>query len=249
MHTSIDRFYNSIADVVSIGQRELVGFFIYFLTEENSEEFATARAIQKCFKDCRLGSPTRIPQYLSEGIKRSEYIRAGSGYRLQRHHLEIISQQLGIEKRNLASHPELRKLEARVTGSEKAFLKEVIDCFEAGANRAPIIMCWILALDHLCNYTFREHLAAFNAELKKVTDKRVRVTEIGSRDDFSDIPEGKLIELMRSAGVISNDVRKILDEKLGIRNSCAHPSGIEVKPSKALAFVDDLVENVVLKYG
>jgi len=54
----------------------------------------------------------------------------------------------------------------------------------------------------------------------------------------------------RSADVISNDVRKILDEKLGTRNSSAHPSAIAIaiKRSKVIAFVEDLVENVVLKY-
>jgi hypothetical protein len=44
-------------------------------------------------------------------------------------------------------------------------------------------------------------------------------------------------------------VRKILEEKLGTRNSCAHPSGVSIKPSKVVEFVDDLGENVVLKYA
>jgi hypothetical protein len=77
----------------------------------------------------------------------------------------------------------------------------------------------------------------------------VKVTRIRTRDDFTEIPEGKFIELLRSAGIISNDVRKILDEKLGTRNSSAHPSGVSIKPSKVIEFVDDLVENVVLKYA
>lgn len=46
----------------------------------------------------------------------------------------------------------------------------------------------------------------------------------------------------------SNDVRKILDEKLGFRNSCAHPSSIAVGDSKALSFVEDLVDNVIAKH-
>ena len=47
---------------------------------------------------------------------------------------------------------------------------------------------------------------------------------------------------------ISKDVRKILDTSLGVRNSCAHPSGITVKNTKVISFVEDLVDNVVLKY-
>ena len=98
------------------------------------------------------------------------------------------------------------------------------------------------------SFVLAHHLSAFNGVLAKNTDKRVKVTSITTRDDFSDIPEGKFIEFLRSANVISNDVRKILDEKLGTRNSSAHPSGITVKPSKVIDFVDDLVSDVVLKY-
>jgi len=40
-----------------------------------------------------------------------------------------------------------------------------------------------------------------------------------------------------------------LEQKLDTRNSCAHPSGITVNKSKVIDFVEDLVENVVVKYA
>jgi hypothetical protein len=52
----------------------------------------------------------------------------------------------------------------------------------------------------------------------------------------------------RSAGVISNDVRKILDEKLGIRNTCAHPSAVDIHRSKVVNFIEDIVDNVIVKH-
>jgi len=249
MNIQVNTFYDSVENVANLGSRELVALFVYFLTEESSEDAATAKMVEDCFRDCSLTPPARIAQYLSEGIGRKEYVKRDKGYRLHRHYAEKLAAQIGVLEIRRQSHPELRKLGARISGSEKAFLIETIDCFEAGANRATIIMCWILAVDHLCEYVLVKHLAAFNAELAKVTDKRVRVSQIKSKDDFSDIPENKLIELMRSSGIISNDVRKILEEKLGTRNSCAHPSGIAVKPSKVVEFVDDLIENIVLKYN
>jgi hypothetical protein len=115
-------------------------------------------------------------------------------------------------------------------------------------NRATIVMCWILVQDHLIDLVLQKHLAEFNACLALVKDRRVKVSTVTVRDDFGDIPEGKFIELLRSSKIISNDVRKILDEKLGTRNSCAHASGIIVKPSKVIDFVSDLIENVILKY-
>ena len=101
-------------------------------------------------------------------------------------------------------------------------------------------------MDHLFAYILRYKLAQFNAALAK--DKSVKLTTVAQRDDFMEMKESKFIEICRAAKIISNDVRKILDTSLGIRNSCAHPSGITVTKIKVIAFVEDLVENVVLKY-
>ena len=79
-------------------------------------------------------------------------------------------------------------------------------------------------------------------------NREKKVTLISQLDDFSVLTEDKFILLMRSANIISNDVRKILDEKLGTRNSAAHPSGVAITGHKATEFVLDLVQNVLLKY-
>ena len=65
---------------------------------------------------------------------------------------------------------------------------------------------------------------------------------------FSDIKESVFIEVCRSSNVITNDVRKILDEKLGIRNTAAHPSTVKIHESKVVNFVEDLVDNIIIKY-
>ena len=75
----------------------------------------------------------------------------------------------------------------------------------------------------------------------------MKVKVVKQRDDFNDIPEGKFIEFCRSGKIISNDVRRILDQKLDVRNSCAHPSGVKINHTKVIDFVEDLVANVVLK--
>lgn len=143
----------------------------------------------------------------------------------------------------------LRRLVGRVaTTEERDFLDEAIKCYEVQAYRAAMVMVWILALDHLQEFILRHHLGSFNIELAKVKDKRVKVSTINSKDDFGDIPENKFIEVARAASIISNDVRKILDGKLGIRNSYAHPSNISLSPAKAADFIADLTDNVVLKY-
>lgn len=243
------RFYNSIDDAASLTNKDLVGFFLYYLTLEAGEDSASAEMVDDCFIACDLTPSARTAAYLSEGVRNGCFVKADQGYKLHRHYREELSRKLGAERAVTQTSAELRKLEARLQpGSTKDFLKETIDCFEAGANRATIVMCWILTLDHLIDYVLTHHVKAFNAVLATNNDKRVKLTSVNTRDDFGDIPEGKLIEFLRASGVISNDVRKILDEKLGIRNSSAHPSAIAIKRSKVIEFVDDLVENVILKY-
>jgi hypothetical protein len=244
------RFYATIENPEQRAPKELVGLFVYFLTVEMQEVSATKRSVDACFAACDLAPPARTASLLSEGVAEGIYVKVPEGgYKLQRHYREEISKKLGAERIIVQANAELRKLEAKMgAGTARDFLNETIDCFEAGANRATIVMCWILAMDHLMSYVIARHLAAFNAVLAKNTDKRVKVSCITTRDDFGDIPEGKFIEFLRIANVISNDVRKILEGKLGTRNSSAHPSGIIIKPSKVIDFVDDLVSNVVLKY-
>jgi hypothetical protein len=251
MSTAANRFFNGIKDARSLKAADLVGYFAYFLIVEKGEAVAATSAIDDCFRACDLSPPKNTSAYLSKSLsgKNAKFVKVPGGYRLQRVYRNEIAANLGTSASILQTSSELRKLESKLpSGTEKGFLKELIDCFEIGANRAAIVMCWILVLDHLYEYVLRDHVAAFNAVLGKNTDKRVRVTIVQNRDDFGDIPESKFIEFLRSAGIISNDIRKILDEKLGIRNTSAHPSAVSIKPSKVVEFVDDLVENIILKY-
>ena len=101
-------------------------------------------------------------------------------------------------------------------------------------------------MDHLFAYILAHKLADFNTAVS--ADKGVKFNSVSKRDDFTEMKETKFIELCRAAGIVSNDVRKILDQKLGTRNSCAHPSGVIINKSKVIDFIEDLVDNVILKF-
>ena len=249
MTDAVNRFYNSIENASDLKQSALIELFVYFLTVETGQDSAASKQINDCFTACDLATPKNIGARLSEGLKTKppKYIRTNVGYKLQRHMREALSKKLGAEIVTAQTSATLRGLEHKVPeGAAKEFLKETIDCFEVGANRATISMAWILALDHLFIYIFRHKLAEFNAAL--ANDRGVKLNAITQRDDFMEMKESKFIEICRTAKIISNDIRKILNTSLGIRNSCAHPSGITVTNTKVIAFVEDIVENVVLKY-
>ena len=251
MSVGVNRFYRGVAVNASGDALNLIALFAYFLTEELGEKAATAKSIDDCFRACDLRVPSRTARYLSENAgKGTKFVKTDGGYRLERSFRDSLKSELGVESIVKETSAELRALEAKVPNdSKRTFLSETIDCFEIGAYRATIVMCWLLTIDHLQEHVLKHHMTEFNAALARVTDKRVRVSRVSTRDDFGDMPENKFIELLRSAGLVSNDVRKILDEKLGTRNSCAHPSGVTIKRSKVIDFVDDLVENVLLKYS
>jgi hypothetical protein len=248
---AVNRFYNSIEGAETLSQSALAEWFVYFLTVELGQDCATPKQVTDCFDACDLAKPANVGVPLSVGLKAKppKYIKSNGGYKLQRHMREMLSKKLGAETITAQTSATLRGLEHKVPiGANKDFLKEAIDCFEAGANRATILMAWNLAMDHLFAYILAHKLGAFNAALAQNADKSVKVKVITQRDDFTEMKETKFIEFCRSAQIISNDVRKILDQKLGTRNSCAHPSGVTINKSKVIDFVEDLVDNVVLKY-
>jgi hypothetical protein len=147
----------------------------------------------------------------------------------------------------LQTSAELRSLEKNFEdGPKKRFLVEVVDCFEANANRAAIVMVWILAIDHLFDHVLNHKSAELNAALSANPDKRIK--KISSKEDLSELKEIKFIELCRAANVISNDVRKILEDALGVRNTAAHPSSVEITKSKVISVIEDLVINVIKKF-
>jgi len=250
----IDNFLLRVPDLQKITKTELVDYFVYFITVFQGKLGAKASDVEECFRATHLPAYPYISQYLSRksSIKKGQtafFIKDEQGYHLTRFKKDELDQKIGNEPLKKETSKTLRELlEKLALDSERDFWKEAIACYEISAYRAAIIMVWILTLDHLYEYILAHKLAAFNAELAKNKDKRVKVNVIANKDDFCDIPENKFIEISRAANIISNDVRKILDVKLGIRNSCAHPSGIVISQVKATDFIQDLVPNVLLKY-
>lgn len=254
MEDRLESFVHQIPQLSERKASELIDYFVYFLTVDEGRDGATAAAIDECFDLCRLQKYSNTSAHLSRHAKRvrgktSRYVRQAKGVRLERSTELDVQSTLNRGLARVEASNLLRALLPKVgSAQEKAFLEEAIDCYEVGARRAAVVMTWLLTVHHMFEFVLRHHLSAFNGVLAKNTDKRVGVASVARIDDFSEIPEGKFIEFLRSARIVSNDVRKILDTKLGIRNSAAHPSSVTLSEVKTTDFVIDLVENVLLKY-
>ena len=226
-----------------------VDYITYFLLEIAGNNSITGKDIEICFNKLDLRRYPRTRQYISDstGGKTSKYVKKVKGYRLERGIYDQIKRNVENEPEKVEVSKSLEKLISEIKNPQEIeFLIEASNCFRVQAYRAFIVMIWILTVDHLKRYFFKRYLKEFNQALFKNPDKRVK--KIVKLDDFDDLQELKLIELARSANIISNDVRKILEEKLGTRNSAAHPSGVGITGHKATEFALDLTKNILLKY-
>jgi hypothetical protein len=226
-----------------------IDYLAYHLMTRPGIECFTVADIEKCFLLLDLHPYKRLAVYLSEGTskKNGGYIKHTKGYRLARTLSDSIRTVVDSEPKRVQVAQNLADLIPKIKDSqEKSFLEEAIRAYRVEAYRASIVMIWTLAIDHLQKYTFGLFLKEFNLALASHSDKKMK--EILSYDDFSELKEVRIIELMRSANIITNDVRKILDEKLGIRNSAGHPSSIAFSGHKTTEFALDLIQNILLKY-
>lgn len=246
------RFYSSVNNAKALGDSDHVELFVYFITEIQGLP-ATAKSVEDCFKQCSLKPPKSIAQILSRGLSSSpkRYVKATVGYDLEYHRRDDLAKRLGAETHTVQVPQELRQLGDRLPdGVGKAWFKEAMDCYGVEAYRAALIMTWIFALDHLLNYVLVHKLPEFNAALSAHPDLRTvkKVGQVSVRDDFGPIGEEMLLDLCKTAKIVSADVKRLMGVALGVRNTAAHPSGVIVTRAKFVTIAEDLVLNVVLKY-
>ena len=228
-------------------------FAWYLHTQQGMEHFMPAD-ISRCYEAAHLSGPKNVPQQLAQLIakKPPEMLKKNkSGYRLEKRVRDDLDRKyaqrpITVEVANL-----LRALPSQLPDmSERTYLDEALKCFSIGAFRAAIVMTWNLAYYHLLDFILKNRLADFNTRWPVVFQGHHSkgAKAIARMDDFGDmLKESEVIKVARSASIVSHDVAKILEDKLGRRNSAAHPSGVKIEQLQAEEFIDDLVKNVVIK--
>jgi len=133
---------------------------------------------------------------------------------------------------------------------EQDIMKEALICLKYDAGRATILMVWNIAFYHLCQYVLKHKLSEFNDRIPIRYPKKWKVTDlplIKQYDDFSDeMSEREVVEVCNSAGIINGDVYNVYLNKLGTRNSVAHPSVLHITQVQAEGYIDDLIRTTVL---
>jgi hypothetical protein len=237
---------------LSWSDAEKIRFFVWYLQLVKEQPRFKTGDIGKCYDDLHLAKPN-ISQYLTtmEQRKPPELLRSSGTYSLEGTFRAQYDTKFGRRDATVKIEKLLLELPGKVPDlAEREFLNEALICFRNKAFRAAIVMCWNLSYFHFCHWILKHHIAAFNAEYPvrfPGIHKKATTPTITRYEEFStDLKESEVIAIAKAAGIITNDQFKILDGKLGRRNSAAHPSTVHFSYPQAEEFIYDLVTNIVL---
>jgi hypothetical protein len=181
-------------------------------------------------------------------------LKRGSGYVLEGRIRAEYDQKYGTQDITLNIRQKVKDLINKVPDvAEKDFMVEADICLRHDAGRATIIM--VVERRFLSPLPVHPEASPcevqrFNAGYQKHYNKKwldAKVQTIATYDDFSvDLKESVVIDICKREQIVNQNVAKILNNRLGDRNSAAHPSTIHVGQLQAEAFIEDTVDNVVL---
>jgi hypothetical protein len=241
----------SIRNFADLSEFEKIKLFGWYLHTEKGKDRFSVGEIRGCYAQLHMLEATNVSSYLHQlgDRKPPEVLRDKRGYYLEGRVREQLDSKHGRRPTTVQVEKALMELPGKISSeTERRFLNEALGSYRCGAFRAAVVMSWLLAYDHLLDFVLAKHLDAFNAAIDRRYQNKSQ-KHVTAKEDFAANLHGEaeVIELCKSAGIIDNNLRDILDERLRGRNRAAHPSMIEISQLVAESHMIDLVENVVLK--
>ncbi len=227
-----------------------IALFIYFLTIKEGEGIALKSSILQLFDLSDIIRPSNIDRDLGAMVENKRILTTNEGFRLHRKELAKVESEIKSRQKTIQLKHELEELVQRIKNkNEKNFLEEAIRCFgtKPPSKRASIIMTWIVCIDHLQNHVLnsKKKLKDFNNALSKSNQK---IKKIYRKNIFSELDESLFIVKLRESKIVDKNVGKLLEEMLNFRNSCAHPNDMHIPESKVEAFIEDAINNIILRF-
>ena len=144
---------------------------------------------------------------------------------------------------------------AKVTNEQRrAFLDEALCCFDVKAYRAAIVLSWVGAVHILQEYIVTRHKNDFNKagiERQKRLEAKGEVfpfAPVKSLKDFGTLPESDLLQICQDAGIIHKAEKKLLQDRLDLRNQCGHPNPLTFAEHATAFHLEQLMLNVYSRY-
>jgi hypothetical protein len=237
-----------------LGHAERVLLFGWWLHVHGGRETFMPVDITKCYNTLHLGLPPGSfgPYFASHSKKGGPLLKNVKGYRLENAARGAHEQKYGQAKNTIAITGMLAALPNMLGNlAERTYLDEAIACYKAGSSRAAITMTWNVAYAHLCDHIVRTKLGEFNARWLAAHggDHKKGQRFIKTVDDFAgeELSEAKVLKLALDCGAVVKNVYNVLEPALKRRNAAAHPNNVILTPLQTEAFIEDLVNNAILK--
>ncbi len=129
----------------------------------------------------------------------------------------------------------------------RPYLEEALACYQHGLYRAAILMVWAAVIQHLYSVVgaHRGGVSAFEAANRARFGTARKYREIRKQDDFLYLGERDFLQLAEDVGMLNRNARKLLQERLDLRNLCGHPTQYRPGREEAVVFIESLLLNVL----
>lgn len=244
----VSEFTAQVAGFDTLSVPDKLKLFAWYLHTHRKLATFGKPDIKQCFVDLNQVCPD-LSIYFPRLLEQKAFLKEAGKVKLEGKLRAAIGVKYGDHPVVIPVHTTLRDLPAKVPDiNERVFLSEVLDCYRTKSCRASIVMAWCLAMDHFQRWIFNDaaRLSQFNATFAtRFAKKAVAITKV---EQFGDaMLDWEILEVAKSAGLITGDVMKVMKQKLDTRNSAAHPSTITFGELQASEYIATLVNEVVLK--
>ena len=240
-------FVNSISDFESLTLEGQILVFCYFLQKNKTYPSIKPNDLKQCFQTSDLSSPTNIHSRLRGMKNKKQLLKTSDGYRVERTEIKNIENKILKKPKLKEISNNLERLPALLKKPESDYVKEVIDCLKIEAYHAAIILMWVVTISYLRNYVLDVKLEEFNSSPLLHIKNKKKGLMIVSYDDFEEIKENEFLDILKNIGSINRTRCRLLKEKLGIRNTYAHPSPSSLTDAKTISFIEDLINEIIIK--
>jgi hypothetical protein len=247
---TLNDFVQTIAGFTDWGHTDKIKLFAWFLhTHAGLSRFQPTH-LRECFTQLGIAPPpSGVGPFLRdlERKKPAQVVQDRDGYYLERTVRDQFERKYGHRAITVQVHETLRDLPNKLPNlPERTYLEESLTCFQHGAFRASVVMCWNLVYDHLCDHILNKRLADFNSTLPRRFPK-ADISTVANRDDFHELKESQVLEVCRTAGITTKNVHGVLKSSLDVRNRVAHASGVTFLQPQAESFILDVINNALFQ--
>ncbi len=244
-------FVKRVSGFAELTHADKIKHFAWFLHAERELDVFAVQDVRGCYEAVHLDLPGNLARSVDALTEKKppDLLKKGGKYRLHANARVALDRRYGTPDSTIVVETALSELPAKLTsGSERSYLEETLICYRYGAFRATIVMAWNLAYDHLLHWILADptRIASFNAGIAKRNSKKSHIV-IAGRADFEDLKEDEVVDIAGNVAGITDNMKRTLKEKLGRRNTYAHPSTMTIAKPQVDDMVTDLVNNIVLR--